>query len=98
MCSNCPRAGPSPITERWPSGGNRQLRTTASAMRKVEKTGVVIRPWLQDFPDYAFDRRPYGPKEVKAQIQVAEEAGAPGWLLWDPRNRYTAAALGAKPR
>jgi hypothetical protein len=52
-----------------------------------------VRPWLQDFRDYAFDRRPFGPAEVRAQIRAAEEAGSVGWMLWNPRNVYTAAAL-----
>lgn len=55
--------------------------------------GVRVRPWLQDFRDYAFDRRPFGPQEVRAQIRGAEEAGAAGWMLWNPRNDYTAGAL-----
>jgi hypothetical protein len=54
---------------------------------------VRVRPWLQDFRDYAFDRRPFGPAEVRAQIRAAEEAGSVGWMLWNPRNVYTAAAL-----
>lgn len=54
---------------------------------------VRVRPWLQDFRDYAFDRRPFGPAEVRAQIRAAEAAGAVGWMLWNPRNVYTAAAL-----
>jgi hypothetical protein len=52
-----------------------------------------VRPWLQDFRDYAFDRRPFGPPEIRAQIRGADEAGAAGWMLWNPRNDYTAEAL-----
>jgi len=54
---------------------------------------VQIRPWIQDFRDYAFDRRIFGPREVRAQIKAAEDAGAAGWMLWNPRNDYTAEAL-----
>jgi hypothetical protein len=57
---------------------------------------VVVRPWLQDFRDYAFDRRVFGPAEVRAQMRGAEDAGGIGWMLWNPRNDYTAAAL--RPR
>ncbi len=57
---------------------------------------VKIRPWIQDFRDYAFDRRPFGVKEVRAQAQAAEDAGAVGWMLWNPRNDYTVPALQPK--
>ena len=54
---------------------------------------VQIRPWIQDFRDYAFDRRPFGVPEVRAQMKAALDAGATGWMLWNPGNRYTADAL-----
>ena len=57
---------------------------------------VRVRPWLQDFRDYAFDRRPFGVAEVRAQIQGALDAGAVGWMLWNPRNEYTGTALRPK--
>jgi hypothetical protein len=58
---------------------------------------VKVRPWIQDFRDYAFDRRPFGVKEVRAQVKAADDAGAVGWMLWNPRNDYTVAALQPKP-
>jgi hypothetical protein len=54
---------------------------------------VRIRPWLQDFRDYAFDRRNFGPAEVRAQIKAAQDGGAVGWMLWNPKNDYTSRAL-----
>ena len=54
---------------------------------------VQIRPWIQDFRDYAFDRRAFGVSEVRAQMKAALEAGATGWMLWNPGNRYTTEAL-----
>jgi hypothetical protein len=54
---------------------------------------VQIRPWIQDFRDYAFDRRSFGVPEVRAQMKAALDAGATGWMLWNPGNRYTADAL-----
>jgi hypothetical protein len=63
--------------------------------RSVHAT-VRVRPWLQDFKDYAFDRRIFGVPEIRAQIRGAEEAGAAGWMLWNPRNDYTGAALRPK--
>src|SRR5262245_16381975 len=56
-------------------------------------TNLRVRPWLQDFRDYAFDKRIFGPSEVRAQIKGAQDAGAAGWMLWNPRNDYTGRAL-----
>ena len=56
---------------------------------------VRIRPWLQDFRDYAFDRRIFGVNEVRAQIKGSDDAGGTGWMLWNPKNSYTAEALRA---
>jgi hypothetical protein len=57
---------------------------------------VRVRPWIQDFKDYAFDKRIFGPTEIRAQIKGADDAGAVGWMLWNPRNDYTAGALRQK--
>jgi hypothetical protein len=64
--------------------------------RRAAGHPVRVRPWLQDFRDYAFDRRPFGVHEIRAQIRGSEEAGGVGWMLWNPRNDYTAAALNPK--
>ena len=56
-------------------------------------SGIVFRPWLQAFSDYAFDHRPFGKAQLRAQIKAAEDAGAQGWLLWEPRNRYPTQTL-----
>lgn len=52
-----------------------------------------FRPWLQAFRDYAFDRRPFTGKEIREQINAAEEFGADGWMLWNPRNDYSKEGL-----
>ena len=57
---------------------------------------VRVRPWLQDFKDYAFDRRIFGVPEIRAQIKAADDAGGLGWMLWNPKNDYTGAALRLK--
>ena len=54
------------------------------------------RPWLQDFtliwvPENLIVE--YGPAEVRAQIDAAEQNGAAGWALWDSDNDYTVEAL-----
>jgi len=57
---------------------------------------VQVRPWLQDFKDYAFDRRIFGVPEIRAQIKGVDDAGGLGWMLWNPKNDYTGAALRPK--
>jgi hypothetical protein len=57
---------------------------------------VQVRPWLQDFKDYAFDRRIFGVPEIRAQIKGADDAGGMGFMLWNPKNDYTGAALRPK--
>lgn len=52
-----------------------------------------FRPWLQAFRDYAFGRIVFGPNEVSAQTQGADDAGADGWMLWNPHNFYSDAGL-----
>jgi hypothetical protein len=64
--------------------------------QRSQHTHVQVRPWLQDFKDYAFDKRIFGVREVKDQIRGATEAGAVGWMLWNPKNDYTADALRPK--
>ncbi len=64
--------------------------------QRSQHTTVQVRPWLQDFRDYAFDRRVFGVREIRAQIRGTNEAGGIGWMLWNPRNDYTAEALRPK--
>ncbi|HEX2173362.1 MAG TPA: putative glycoside hydrolase [Dehalococcoidia bacterium] len=68
-----------------------------SVSRLVERTQgrrAKIRPWLQYFDDYAtpFDI-PYGPEEIRAQVQATIDAGGLGWLYWDPYNEYEHGAV-----
>ena len=66
--------------------------------KRSSGTPVRVRPWIQDFRDYAFDKRIFGPGEVRAQIKGVDDAGGVGWMLWNPRNDYTASALRAKEK
>jgi hypothetical protein len=64
--------------------------------RAKERTGldpIRFRPWLQAFADYAFDKRQFSEKEIQAQISAAQSFGTDGWLLWNPRNVYSAEAI-----
>lgn len=60
------------------------------SVKRIEGTGAKVRPWLQDFSLYGVT---YGPEQVKAQIKAASDAGINEYLLWNPRNRYTAGGL-----
>ncbi len=47
-----------------------------------------VRPWLQAFRDYAFDRRNYKEKEIQAQIKACKDANTSGWMFWNPSSKY----------
>ena len=53
------------------------------------------RPLLQDFNLKVDTARKvtYDAEKVKAQIRAAEEAGASGWLFWNPTGIYTKEAF-----
>lgn len=67
--------------------------TLKKALEKSGGSPLFYRPWLQAFRDYAFDRRYYGAKEIREQIQASEDFGSCGWMLWNPRNVYSPAGL-----
>lgn len=64
--------------------------------KRTEGLPARVRPWLQDFKDYAFDKRIFGVAEIKAQIKGSDDAGGVGFMLWNPKNDYTGAALRTK--
>ena len=73
------------------------FRSVLTASDYIASIGssAKIRPWLQDF-SLKFDTNRgiiYDAEKVRAQIEAAEQAGAAGWLLWNPANIYTEAAL-----
>jgi len=65
----------------------------ALARAEAVNPAIEIRPWIQDFRDYEFDRRTYTPDEIRRQMDGARDAGARGWMLWDPAVKYTREAL-----
>ena len=64
--------------------------------QRSQQATVQVRPWLQDFRDYAYDRRIFGVAEIRAQMRGVAEGGGIGWMLWNPRNDYTGDALRPK--
>ena len=61
----------------------------ADFQAKTAGTGVALVPWLQDFT-YG---HPYGPAEVRAQIDGAASVGVSDWLLWNAGVTYTTGGL-----
>jgi hypothetical protein len=70
--------------------------TLGRARDRTRLPPVRFRPWLQAFRDYAFDRRPFGAAEIRAQINAAERFGSNGWMLWNPHNVYSRDGLKAE--
>jgi hypothetical protein len=58
--------------------------------RLAAGSGAAVRPWLQDFSSRGV---PYGPDEVRAQIDAAAATGADGFILWNVKSLYHADAL-----
>jgi hypothetical protein len=57
---------------------------------------AIIRPFLQDFTaGYLGEGMfiPYGPEEVRAQIQAVYDAGLHEWILWSNHSRYSEGAF-----
>jgi len=59
----------------------------------VPGTMRKMRPWLQDFTYPLEGYSVYGPAEVRAQIDAAEEMGVSGWLLWNAAGEFEVSAL-----
>jgi hypothetical protein len=68
-------------------------RTVALALRDfdvaITGSGTRLVPWLQDFSL----GRTYTLDDVREQIQAARDAGAEGFMLWNPDGVYTRRAL-----
>jgi hypothetical protein len=62
--------------------------TLEKAAKRLDGQSKKLRPWLQNFKDYAFDRRPYNGNDIKLQIQACQQARSSGYLLWDPSNKF----------
>jgi hypothetical protein len=71
------------------------VRDTLENTRKRTIPPIRLRPWLQGFRDYAFDRRIFGPPQVSEQIRAARDFGSDGWMIWNPHNRYEGLGLEA---
>ncbi len=82
--------------ERWDA----LVRGTTSTPGIAPEHLAQLRPWIQDFNLGAVYDAPMVKKEFQAvydALRDATSSGAySGWLVWDPTNRYTEAALAPK--
>jgi hypothetical protein len=73
------------------------FESVRNARMRTADRGAVYRPWLQYFDDYSWQTgRPYRATEIDAQRNGALAAGAVGWMMWDPSNRYARGGLGSR--
>jgi len=61
----------------------------AFSRKKAHGSPTLLVGWLQNFKDYTALKKPYGSREILAQIQAVREAEGDGFFLWDPSNKYT---------
>jgi hypothetical protein len=66
----------------------------ATGTPKVASSTLIakLRPWYQDFDMGAV----YTKEMVRAQMDAGYNFNIDSWMLWDPSNRYTPAALKSK--
>ncbi len=65
-------------------------------MQRLGPNSKRLRPWLQHFRDYSFDRRLYKEPEIALQVLACNETKTSGWLFWNAGNRYDYIAGGLK--
>jgi hypothetical protein len=71
-------------------GLTKGMERLASISVSNPNTAVAkLRPWLQDFNMGAI----YDARMIELQKKAVYDAGADGWLLWNPKNYYTESGL-----
>jgi hypothetical protein len=69
------------------------------AAGRLKNTNARLRPWLQYFDDYPWaTSRVYDGADIQAQKRAAGDAGAIGWMLWDPYVLYDKGGIQPKGR
>ncbi len=61
--------------------------------KKVDGTGVVIRPWMQAMP---WKVSSFTPRYIVEQLKAGRDTKATGYLMWNAHNRYDTAFAGMK--
>ncbi len=62
--------------------------TLQRAIARTKVSALHFRPWLQAFHDYAFKGGDFSEDRMRIQIKAANDAGASGYMFWNPRNVY----------
>jgi hypothetical protein len=55
-------------------------------MAKIPGLELRMRPWIQDFSLPGMSE--YGPKQIRDEIDAAEDSGSSGWLVWNVNADY----------
>jgi hypothetical protein len=77
-----------------PSGTIYRALEDAITRNAALENPAVIRPWLQSFTaTWIKGYIPYGPREVRAQIDAARSLGVDEYLIWNASNRYFASSF-----
>mgnify|MGYP001558010708 CR=1 FL=1 len=84
-----PATAPYEVVNYAMTEASKRLATASSTPLRPSGARATLRPWLQDF-DLGAN---YTAAMVRAQIQATYDAGLTSWMLWDPSNQYTRAAL-----
>ncbi len=64
------------------------LKAVKQTISRIGGDPKRVRPWLQNFKDFAIDRREFEKEQIAEQIIACDEAGTSGWMLFDPTNVY----------
>lgn len=76
------------------SGNTMMPEPDPKELEPADEIRASVRPWLQDFTaKWVAGHIPYGPEEIRAQIQGVYDAGYEEWILWNAANRYTEGGL-----
>jgi hypothetical protein len=79
-----------PVPNAEPYAIVRRAMDGAVARSAAIENAAAIRPWLQAF---TLGDPPYGPAEIRAQMEAVYDAGLTEWILWSPGVRYPRAAF-----
>jgi hypothetical protein len=83
-----------PVPDAYPYETIYNSARDSAVRNKNIETPAIIRPWIQDFTaSWVKGHIKYGEKEVRAQIKALEDNGIDEFMLWNPNNRYSEAAL-----
>ncbi|HOL17176.1 MAG TPA: putative glycoside hydrolase [Bacillota bacterium] len=77
-----------------PGGTITRALTDALKRNAAVKNPAIIRPWLQSFTATWIEGHiPYGPAEVRRQIDAALALGIDEFMIWNPDNVYQAGSF-----